>query len=184
MKRNKTLFINLYSGPGSGKSSSALGVTFNLKSRSYNAEYISEVAKQKVWSEDFKSLGCQPYITGKQLYKQWIVDGKVDYAVTDSPLLLGLFYSGFGCNEDWEKSILHQFGLFDNLNILLKRNLDAHPFEQAGRMQNLEECLVIDQKIKDLLDNHSIPYVELEVSENCKHVEEILRLATGVEWKI
>ena len=178
----KTKYLNLFGGPGVSKSTTASGVFFNLKVKHINCEIITEYAKQKVWSEDFKSLGCQPYITGKQLYKQWILNGKVKYAVTDSPLLLGLIYSGFGCDENWEKSVIHQFNLFNNVNVFLKRNSDAHKFQQEGRMQDEKECIEIDQKIKELLTKNNIPFTEIEVSEDCKHVKEILKLLTGEEW--
>jgi hypothetical protein len=176
-----TKFINLFAGPGAGKSTSAAGLFYYLKSQSINSEIIVEVAKEKVWAEDFKSLGCQPYITGKQLYRQWRLNGKVKYAVTDSPLLLGLIYSGFGCDENWEKSVLHQFSLFNNVNVFLKRNSDAHPFQQEGRMQDEDECRLIDEKIKKLLNDNNIPFYEIEVSEDNSHIQQILKEFT--EWK-
>lgn len=170
----KTKFINFFAGPGASKTTSSSGLFFELKKRGINSEIIVEYAKEKVWSEDFRSLECQPYITGKQFYRQWRVNGKVEYAVTDSPILLGLVYQGFGCDENWEKAVLYQFGLFDNLNIFLERNSEAHGFQQEGRMQNEQECQELDFKIRNLLDKNNIPYTVLKVEENCKHIEKVL----------
>ena len=172
----KTKFINFFAGPGASKTTSSSGLFFELKKRGINSEIIVEYAKEKVWSEDLRSLECQPYITGKQFYRQWRVNGKVNYAVTDSPIILGIVYQGFGCDENWEKAVLNQFSLFDNLNIFLERNSEAHGFQQEGRTQNEEECKELDRKIKNLLEENHIPYIPLLVEENCNHIEKVLKL--------
>lgn len=171
-----TKFINFFAGPGASKTTSSSGLFFELKKRGINSEIIVEYAKEKVWSEDFRSLECQPYITGKQFYRQWRVNGKVEYAVTDSPIVLGIVYQGFGCDVNWEKAVLNQFSLFDNLNIFLERNSDAHGFQQEGRMQDEEECKRLDKQIKNLLDKNNIPYVTLKVENNCAHIDKVLKL--------
>lgn len=52
MNKRKTIAVNLFGGPGSGKSTQALGVTYKLKVNGINCEYASEHAKDLVWRED------------------------------------------------------------------------------------------------------------------------------------
>lgn len=40
-----TIYVNLYGGPGSGKSTTAAGVVSQLKLLSINAELVTEYAK-------------------------------------------------------------------------------------------------------------------------------------------
>lgn len=89
-----TLIVNLYGGPGTGKSTTAAGLFYKLKEAGINSEYIQEYAKDKTWQADYFTLECQPYITSKQLYRLHRVLDKVDVVVTDSPLIQGLVYKG------------------------------------------------------------------------------------------
>ena len=163
---NKTIFVNLFAGPGCGKSTHAAGVFSKLKQKSINCEYLQEYAKDKSWGEDVFTLKCQPYITSKQLYRQYRIMDKVDVAVTDSPLLLGLVYDGFGSSDLFNKWVVETFGLFTNLNIRLVRNASNHPYKKVGRSQTEEESIVLDNQVKIILDSFGIVYHDIEVSEN------------------
>lgn len=73
-----TLIVNLYAGPGSGKSTGAAYIFSKLKLKDIDAEYVSEYAKDRVWQNDqFPLEHCQLYITGKQLLKIVRLFGKV-----------------------------------------------------------------------------------------------------------
>jgi len=180
-----TLYINLFGGPGVSKSSTAALLFARLKFSGENAELITEYAKDKTWEEDHDDPEdiqispaklCQPYTTGKQLFRQFRVKGKVDYAITDSPLLTGIFYGGFGTGLNWELSVVEQFNLFTNLNILLVRSPQDHKYNPKGRTQTEEEAKEIDKKAENLLKNYNIPYHKVVVYKDGIHVEEILEL--------
>ena len=47
MKRTK--IVNLYGGPGTGKSTTAAALFAEMKIRGVNCEYIQEYAKDKAW---------------------------------------------------------------------------------------------------------------------------------------
>jgi len=171
---HNTLFVNLFAGLGCGKSTHAAGVFYELKKQNAKAEYIQEYAKDATWREDFFTLGCQPYITGKQLFRQYRVNGKVDIAITDSPLLIGLAYSGFGVTDSYRKWLVEAQALFNNLNILLIRNTDVHPYQPYGRNQSEEQAKKIDGAIKIMLDDYGIEYHVIQVGDNS--LNEILSL--------
>ena len=172
-----TTFINIFAGPGTGKSKSiTASLLFSaIRQRGISAELITEFAKERVWAGDKEALNCQPYITGNQIYRQFIVNNKVDYAITDAPILLGAIYRGFGFSAFYEKALLHQFGLFRNTNILLIRNKEK--YEQEGRVQSLEQAVAIDNQIKRLLDINSIPYLQVAMSLDNSHIQSILDYA-------
>ena len=65
------LVVNLFGGPGCGKSTVAALLFGKLKQHGVNCEMALEYAKDKVWEESFKTLEDQIYIFGKQLHKIW-----------------------------------------------------------------------------------------------------------------
>lgn len=58
-----TLVVNLFGGPGSGKSTGAAYVFARLKMLGYNAELVTEFAKDKTWEKNETALAAQDYIT-------------------------------------------------------------------------------------------------------------------------
>ena len=59
-----TLIVNLYGGPGSGKSTGSAYIFSKLKMAGVDAEYVTEFAKDKVWEGNKEVFNCQFYITG------------------------------------------------------------------------------------------------------------------------
>jgi len=145
-------------------STHASGTFYRLKRSGVNCEYIQEYAKDKTWSEDRQTLLCQPYVTGKQFYRTARLLGKVDVAVTDSPVITGLLYQGFGCTPSWERWAVEAFNEFNNLNIFLVRNTKNHPYNPKGRNQTEEEARQKDDEARAILDREGIPYHVVEVT--------------------
>lgn len=63
------LVVNLFGGPGSGKSTCAAGVFTLLKLSGVNAELVTEYAKDLTWEKRHVTLANQHYIFGKQLQR-------------------------------------------------------------------------------------------------------------------
>lgn len=80
-----TTFINLFGGPGTGKSTAAASLFAEMKKKGMDVELVTEVAKDFVWEERQKTLEIQPYITVKQYRNLFRLKGKVDYVITDAP---------------------------------------------------------------------------------------------------
>ena len=153
------IVVNIFGGPGIGKSTTAFKVCSILKERQINCELVTEQAKNFTWEDRHTTLECQPYIFGKQLRDLWRLRNKVDIAVTDAPLLLSLIYFK---SEDWPDSffpyVVDQFNTFDNMNFLLDRN---KPYSEVGRNQTEDQAKQIDLQIKVLLDYLKLKFVEL-----------------------
>lgn len=152
--KRKTLVVNLYAGPGSGKSTTAAGVFFELKSRGINCELATEFVKDLVWEERHKAISNQVYIFAKQQHRITRLLGEVDVIVTDSPLLLTLVY---GKPEDvaLKNLALVEHNKLWTFNCFIKRNKEYNP---KGRWQTYAEARDLDRSIADMLDKEQVPY--------------------------
>lgn len=169
--------INLFGGPGTGKSTSAAGLFYEMKSKGYKVELVTEFAKDLVYQESFFRLKDQLMIFARQNHKLWILRDKVDFAIVDSPLLLSQHY--FQDNNDYSEKlfkdlVLDTYNRYDNVNIFLKRNIEEHPYQEYGRSQTLDEAIEIDVSIKNILDSVNANYHNILVSKNT--VSEIFKL--------
>src|SRR5262245_20723095 len=61
-----TLTVNLFGGPGCGKSTNAALVFGKLKNDGINVELVTEFAKELTWEGRSGALRFQPYVTAKQ----------------------------------------------------------------------------------------------------------------------
>lgn len=156
------LVVNLYGGPGTGKSSLMAGVFHDLKWRGVNCEMAPEFAKEKVWEQSFKILENQIYIFGKQLHSIHRLADQVSVIVTDSPLLLSLVYGKNEC-EQFLDLVRAVFNRYNNLNIFLTRNPDK-PYNPKGRVQTEDKATALDADIRNALLDNFISYTEMVAS--------------------
>lgn len=186
--------ISLYGGPGTGKSTTAAEIFSKLKKLDFNAELITEFAKQLTWHERMKCLEDQFYVAGKQYHKMHMLKDKVEVAVTDSPLILSLYYNQLyaGLPECFDQTILHLHKSFeDQINVLLKRSKNYNP---KGRNQTEEEAKLIDVEIEALLIKHGIPFIVLDTDTAADKIVKLVLdehiakknkelIASWPEWK-
>lgn len=156
MKR--TLFVNLYGGPGAGKSTGASWVFSKLKMDRINTELINEFAKQLVWEERAKTFTDQLYIFAKQNHRLHIVNGIVDVAIVDSPLLLNIIY---GENNGCPSSFFHLVNAidwgYDSIDFFIDRK---QPYDTIGRMQTEPEADKVAGRVNRMLDFYRAGSVE------------------------
>lgn len=173
-----TVIVNLFAGPNAGKSGTADGLVSLLKCNHISCEKVCEVAKDHIWSNNLVALECQPYVTGEQVYRQYRVLGKVDYVVTDSPILLGLEYGKFGKTDSWANQVNEWFDAFTNINIYLLRAGNNEDFCEEGRIYTAEENLELDQAILSNLNNSGRKYYTVQIRQDNSHIEEIYGIIT------
>lgn len=166
--------INLYSGPSGGKSTIAAGVFYHLKVRGTRVELVTEFAKDLGYDgvmDDMKHQ--QPYIFTEQNRRQYRLRGKVDYAITDSPTIMGLVYG----KETGELSTafcefaLDTYRSYDNINIFLRRN---HEYQTFGRYHSEIAAEAIDEDILDMLKDNHLPYNTILIGPNT--VQDVLEI--------
>lgn len=154
----KTVIVNLFAGPGAGKTTCAWEIASELKKRGVEAEYVSEYAKEFVWDGRTDvldgSLEHQQMLFKEQAHRINRLLGKVDVVVTDSPTILGLLYLKEP-NGNFEAQVLRDFNRHKNFNLFINR---GQVFQQAGRIHNAAESQAIDKSVLDFLQAHQIYY--------------------------
>jgi molybdopterin-guanine dinucleotide biosynthesis protein len=140
--------INLYGGPGSGKSTMAAYIFSELKERGYNAELVTEYAKDLTWQKSMAVLDNQLYVFAKQHHRIWRLKDQVEFVVTDAPLLNSLIYGE--STETFKRLVIEQFHSFESINIFLQR---VKPYNPSGRSQSEDEAKEIDVKTLKMLED-------------------------------
>lgn len=160
--------INFYGGPGSGKSTAAAGLFYKMKVAGYSVELTDEFAKECIWEGNVPMLQDQLWVLAHQHRKILRLADKVDYIITDSPVLLSPIYrERYGeplYSNLIDKMALECYMLYPtNVNFMLTRQSE---FDQNGRAQNFEECLDIDNDIEEQFDRLNVGYIKLESGDN------------------
>lgn len=145
----RTKVINLFAGPGSGKSTTAAGLFFLMKTQGYKCELVTEYAKELVYGDALHMLENQSLVLTVQAQRQSRLDGKVDFIITDSPLILSEIYvSG---SDEYRRKVVErawrEFERYDNLNYFINR---VKPYAPYGRTQTEEQAKALDERIQDL----------------------------------
>ena len=173
--------VNLFGGPGVGKSSIAAGITYKLKKNHINCDQPYEFPKLSAWDENHSAIQDQLYVLANQhrgIVKSY---GKVDYIVLDSPILLSLTYRNYYkateypsslYGESFDKMVLDTFNQYDNINIVLDRADGVHNNDE--RYQNLEESKELDIVIENSLIENNIPFHKIKVNDDT--VDDIMKL--------
>ena len=155
------IVINLFAGPGSGKSTTCAGIFAKLKLAGINCEMALEYAKDKVWESSYEVLDDQIYVFGKQLHRIFRLKDKVEVVITDSPLLLSILYDKTE-NPYLRDLVLDQFEKFDNRNYFIHRDTDYNP---KGRLQTESEAKEIDKVLINLLNRFEVDYKMVDKEE-------------------
>jgi len=172
MNSKKTTIINLYGGPGSGKSTSAAYFYYLLKTQGANVELVREYVKDWAWEKrDIKTYD-QIYFLGKQVRRESMLYEKVDWVVTDSPVMMNLYYAQRYCPPSLSEGIrastlsFYRQAMEDghkHIHVLLHRN---KPYQGEGRYQTEAEAREIDSGLRHLLDSLKVSIVESTPDES------------------
>lgn len=155
-----TKVINFFAGPGAGKSTTAAGLFYTMKKLGKSVELVTEYAKECVYDNSIDKMADQFYLLAKQNRRLDRLVGKVDYIITDSPLLLCAYYGElYGRHFDIIDTVSRQlFDKYDNLNVFIHRN---KPFNPNGRLGGEDNAKRADVGILKMLAAHDENYCEL-----------------------
>jgi len=168
--------INMFGGPGCAKSSTAAGIFYNMKKLHYDVEFAYEAAKELVWEQRHITLQQQDYVSAEQHRRLYLLRDKVQFVVTDCPILMGCVYAD---HDEWSGLFPHLFKTFHkyrNINVLLKRDPSVL-YQARGRNQSYIQSLADDQKIQDMLVGNNIEFIEAAVNGNI--AEELIQGELG-----
>lgn len=147
--------VNLWAGPGAGKSTLGAGLFHKMKSAGEKVELVTEYAKELVYEEN-PLLTNNLQILSEQDKRLRRLIGKVDYAITDSPLPLTVIYGKPPFDQPW--FINAAWGAFlgyDNINIYVSR---VKPYYEYGRYQTEDEARKLDEHVRNLMRTWRLPY--------------------------
>jgi hypothetical protein len=151
------IVINLFAGPGAGKSTTAAGLFYLMKRKNYNVELITEYAKELTWKKDFVTLANQEKVTEEQFRRQDILKKDVAWAITDSPLLCGLLYGDLS-DLELRRKIFEMYNMFENEVFYIMR---TKPYNPIGRNQTEEEAKIKDKEALELLHSYKVEYTAI-----------------------
>lgn len=148
--------INLWAGPGAGKSTTAAGLFRELKLRGQErVELVMEYAKELVYAGDSATLSDQHALLREQDWRLRRLLNEVDYVISDSPLALCCIYAkGAFDNNVFRRKVMTLFNSYENVNIFLRR---VKPYQTYGRTQTRDEALEVDKAVENFLFRYVMP---------------------------
>jgi hypothetical protein len=169
-----TTVINLYGGSGVGKSTVAALLFAQMKIQGLHVELVREYVKLWAWSGKQVRPTDQIYLLGKQSAYESLLYGKVDYIVTDSPVMLAGAYSEWhsgeagryvtdAANSYYDVSVAD--GSVRYLDYVLHRD---GAFDPRGRYETAEKAAEFDEFLKDYLARNGKTFTILHGSETQK----------------
>lgn len=158
--------INLFSGPGGGKSTTAAGLFYFMKLAGHKVELVTEYAKDLVYAGQLNTmLEQQEYIFAEQNWRLQRLLPYVDWAIIDSPILLSSIYPVMNQRQhgtrpwpalpEFTALVQKQFETYDNVNFFLQR---PEEYQGWGRERTQDEAIEIDQVIEQTLIDNKYKY--------------------------
>ncbi len=165
---SRTTLVNLYAGPGTGKSTIAAKLFALLKEQGENAELVTEFVKALAWENRTPATLDQFWLFGEQTHREHTLVGKLDVIVTDAPSILTSYYTQvFG-----DPSMA---AIFRSMAIEYRRQLAANgvrlvdvwlrrvkPYDGRGRFQNEAQAHEVDVQLREFLRSMKIDVVEVD----------------------
>jgi len=164
----KLKVVNLFGGPGSGKSRTRAGLFSKMKFAGFRVEEATEYAKDLTYDGSSTILADQLLVTATQNYKLSRLTGKADWMVSDSPLLLGLNYAPVDyLPKTLNPLIWELWNSYENYNFFMLRTPE---YSTLGRPQTFTEAILLDEAIRSTLVEKSIPFTEIYNSEKAPEI--------------
>ncbi len=165
MRLYPTKVINIIGGPGSEKSLFTAAIILQLHLRQKSVELIPDYAKSLVWQKDYEALRNQYKIAQQQFHMLELLDGQVQYLVTESSLPQILYYNEFYPDNICDvaktrKQILEWYKQHKNVNILVERG--DRKYVHTGRFQDEEQAKEVDRGMRALLRREGIAFTPLK----------------------
>jgi AAA domain len=165
-----TTLINLYGGPGTGKSTTAAKLFAYLKDQDMNCELVTEYVKQWAWENRVPVNYDQFYLFGKQARREYTLFNKVDYIITDSPVELSGYYAHlYGTPEQDElfKQMINVYRQMCNSHNVDVKNIflkTTKPYNPKGRFQTELEAKAVDLDMIEYLKSLNVSFSTYEAN--------------------
>lgn len=176
----KTLVVNIFGGPGSGKSTSAAGVFHDLKEKGFDCELANEYAKILVWEKRDYTFEDQIYLFAKQYHRIFCLLNQVEVIITDCPILLTPVYD-LEKRSSLETLAVDEHNKMWTYNVFMKR---VKPYNPNGRLKTHDESTAkdLDKQIFNVLDKHNISFEIVSGDTYGKNLI-VNKIFTLLDWK-
>lgn len=173
MRLYPTKVINIIGGPGSEKSLFTSAIILYLHLHHKTVELIPDYAKSLVWRKDFEALRNQYQIAQQQFQMLELLDGQVQYLVTESSLPQVLYYNEFYPDNICDvgktrKQILEWYRQHNNVNVMVERGSERK-YIHTGRFQDEEQAKEVDRGMRALLRREGLPFTPLKPELDAIH---------------
>jgi hypothetical protein len=146
--------INLFGAPGAGKSTTMLGLTYQMKMLGLSAENTPEFFKELILEEgQHAKFGGQLTILSEQNKRLARLEGKNDFTITDCPLPLVGFYTKEDYINGFDVFLKNLYSNYDNVNYFIVRK---HEFENEKRDHSEEQSDQIAAALPAYLEKNGI----------------------------
>lgn len=152
--------INIFGGPGVGKTVQSLLLTAHLKIEGFNACIVPEYARELVYQDKIDLLqNNQLHVFEEQLNRVNMRYGNVDIAVCECPILLNIAYNKIygSADENFNLEVLksHNNPKFKNYNYILQRETE---YKKEGRYQDEDGAKNVDLAVINVIKELDIPH--------------------------
>ncbi len=175
-----TKVINLFGGSGLGKSTTAALIFGEMKLAGLHCELVREFVKEWAWQGRTIRPEDQVTIYENQFAREKMYYNKLDYVVTDSPLLLGPVYQKYYSGTDsMAPQVLEDIANAEQngvtyFNFVLQRNKE---FDPRGRYETAGQAKEVDAMVLSYLQEKKVPYHVIK-SDDRDRVKEIIDAVT------
>ena len=166
MRLYPTKVVNIIGGPGCDKSLFTAAIILYLSLHHKSVELIPDFAKSLVWQKDYEALKNQYHIAQQQFRMIELLDGQVQYLVTECSLPQVLYY-----NEHFpenicdvtktRKQILEWYKQHNNINLMVERDPERK-YIHTGRFQDEEQAREVDRGLRALLRRDGLTYTSVK----------------------
>lgn len=182
-----TMFVNLFAGPGVGKSTTAADLFAAMKRRGDSVELVTEYVKSWAWEERKPVTYDQFYFFGKQSRREHVLTDRVEVVVTDAPSIITCYYTQV-YGEASTATIFRMMALeyrrmlsdagHTFFDVFLKR---VKPYDPRGRFQSAEQAAAVDVDLRAYLDSLKIPLFTIAGDEHAsaKLLQQVDDLRSG-----
>jgi hypothetical protein len=169
MRLYPTKVINIIGGPGCDKSLYSAAIILFLNLHNKTVETIPDYAKSLVWQKNFEVLKNQYFIAQRQYEMLNLLDGQVQFLITECSLPQVLYY-----NENYvdnicdisktRAQILEWYKQHNNVNLFVERG--EKKYVHTGRFQDEDQARSIDRGLRELLEREEMPYASIAPDVN------------------
>ena len=165
MRMYPTKVINIIGGPGCDKSLFTAAIILYLNLHNKTVEQIPDFAKSLVWQKDYEALKNQYNIAQQQFRMIELLDGQVQFLVTECSLPQILYYNEHHPDNicDIQKTraqILAWYKQHNNVNVMVERG--DKKYIHTGRFQDEDQAREVDRGMRGILRRDGIAFTPLK----------------------